>query len=294
MKDYGPSPGFGQITHWLNSEPLSLDQLRGKVVLIDFWTYSCINCIRTLPYVTNWYDTYKDQGLVVVGVHTPEFAFEKNITNVQKAIAQFNIHYPVAQDNDYGTWKNYQNHYWPAEYLIDKNGNIVYTHFGEGNYDVTENTIRQLLGLETAKIDESEMPFDEIQSPEMYFGTSRLKNLTGSQTPSNKPADYSISSDMKLNEFALEGQWQFFPENTVLVSGPGKIRLKFHAGKIHLVAASPRETALQIIVDGKKQSNVLVKNAQLYTLFDSPDYTDHVIEIIINEEGFEAFTFTFG
>jgi len=144
-RDYGAAPEFTGINNWLNSAPLTQKQLRGKVVLVDFWTYDCINCIRTLPYVKSWHEKYKDQGLVVVGVHTPEYPFERKTENVAAAIKRFGITYPVAQDNQYGTWRAYSNQYWPAAYLIDKQGRIVYTHFGEGNYDVTEAKIRELL-----------------------------------------------------------------------------------------------------------------------------------------------------
>ena len=139
------APAFTGIAKWHNSAPLSMEQLRGKVVLVDFWTYTCINCIRTLPYVRTWYDKYKDQGLVVVGVHTPEYPVERSSANVAAALKRFDIRYPVAQDNSYATWEAYGNQYWPATYLIDKQGKIVYTHFGEGQYDVTEATIRKLL-----------------------------------------------------------------------------------------------------------------------------------------------------
>lgn len=183
LQNYGPAPEFSGISKWLNSDPLTMAQLRGKVVLVDFWTYSCINCIRTLPYVTKWYDTYRDKGLVVVGVHTPEFAFEKVTDNVADAIKRFNIHYPVAQDNEYGTWNNYNNQYWPAEYLIDQNGNIVYTHFGEGNYDHTENAIRKLLGLDGSMAEDNGQDLSRVQSPEMYFGTNRLEYLSSAQQP---------------------------------------------------------------------------------------------------------------
>ena len=146
LSEGGPAPEFAGIAQWLNAPaPLSLQALRGKVVLVDFWTYSCINCVRTLPHLTAWYERYKNDGLVIVGVHTPEFAFERETQNVQNAIKQFNITYPVAQDNDYQTWKNYQNHYWPAEYLIDAKGHIRRTHFGEGGYDHMEEAIRALL-----------------------------------------------------------------------------------------------------------------------------------------------------
>lgn len=144
-RNLGPAPEFKGISTWLNSEPLTMAGLKGKVVLIDFWTYDCINCIRTLPYVTKWYDTYKDKGLVVVGVHTPEYAFERKTANVKQAIGRFKINYPVAQDNRYDTWSAYNNMYWPAVYLINKKGNIVYTHFGEGDYAETEAQIRRLL-----------------------------------------------------------------------------------------------------------------------------------------------------
>jgi thiol-disulfide isomerase/thioredoxin len=139
------APNFANIEKWHNSAPLSMEQLRGKVVLVDFWTYTCINCIRTLPYVRSWYDKYKDQGLVVVGVHTPEYPVERSSANVAAALKRFDIRYPVAQDNRYATWEAYNNQYWPATYLIDKQGKVVYTHFGEGQYDVTEATIRKLL-----------------------------------------------------------------------------------------------------------------------------------------------------
>jgi len=144
-RDLGAAPEFSGINNWLNSQPLTQQSLRGKVVLVDFWTFDCINCVRTLPYVKSWYEKYKDQGLVVVGVHTPEYPFERKTENVAAAIKRFGITYPVAQDNAYSTWRAYDNQYWPAAYLIDKKGRIVYTHFGEGNYDVTEQKIRELL-----------------------------------------------------------------------------------------------------------------------------------------------------
>ncbi len=295
LDNYGPAPEFSGINKWLNSDPLTIQQLRGKTVLVDFWTYSCINCIRTLPYVTKWYDTYKDQGFVVVGVHTPEFAFEKVTGNVQTAIKRFKINYPVAQDNDYATWNNYNNQYWPAKYLIDKNGNIVYTHFGEGKYDVTENAIRQLLELDTTVGADTIRPLQgQVGSPEMYFGTARLEFLSADQKPSLAPAPFTLPANLKLNTFALEGEWQFFPDKIVLTKGPGKIKLHFSAGKLHIVAESPQPVALKITVDGRPQPDAIVNISQLYTLFDSNDYSDHTIEIEIPETGFEAFAFTFG
>ncbi|RZT29035.1 thioredoxin family protein [Cupriavidus agavae] len=154
--DQGAAPEFAGITHWLNSPPLTMQQLKGKVVLVDFWTYACGNCVNTLPYVTKWYDKYKDQGLVVVGVHTPEFPFEKSTANVQAALKEYGIRYPVAQDNNYATWSAYHNQYWPALYLVDANGRIVYQHYGEGSYGDTEAAIRKLLAERNAgKTDKS-------------------------------------------------------------------------------------------------------------------------------------------
>lgn len=175
----GSAPDFVDITHWLNTDkPLTMKDLRGKVVLVDFWTYTCINCIRTLPHVTAWYDKYHNKGFTVIGVHTPEFEFEKNTGNVQDAIKRYNIHYPVAQDNNYSTWNNYNNQYWPAEYLIDANGNIRHTHFGEGEYNQTEQYIQDLLDEagKTVTASVTQLPDQTPQgliSPETYVGTGR-------------------------------------------------------------------------------------------------------------------------
>ncbi len=294
LSDYGKAPNFKAGDNWLNSQPLTIDDLKGKVVLVDFWTYSCINCIRTLPYVTKWYDTYKDKGLVVVGVHTPEFTFEKDTNNVKNAISQFGIHYPVVQDNDYAIWDSYNNEYWPAEYLINQKGEIVEEHFGEGNYDKTENDIRYLLGMNTTTIKINPDNLKNIGSPEMYFGTDRLQNLTPDQTPSLTPKNYTISQNLALNNFSLGGNWQFSGKNIQLIGSNGQINLKFHSGKLYIVASSQTPATLTVTVDGKKQPDVIVGASKLYTLFNSEDYNDHIIEININQPGFEAFTFTFG
>jgi thiol-disulfide isomerase/thioredoxin len=295
LPDYGSAPEFKGITNWLNSGPLTIAGLKGKVVLIDFWTYSCINCIRTMPYVTKWYDTYKDQGLVIIGVHTPEFAFEKDASNVADAIKRFNIHYPVAQDNDYGTWNAYGNQYWPAEYLIDKTGHIVYTHFGEGEYDQTENAIRELLGLNSTAKPDNGQDLSQVASPEMYFGTDREHNLTGQQSPSSVPQNYTSPSQLNLNEFSLDGNWQFAADKATLVKGSGKIKLHFSSGRVYFVAESiGQPTTLHITVDGQIQPDVTVGASELYTLFNSNNYKDHQLEIDIPTGGLDAFTFTFG
>ena len=297
FQNYGKAPEFTGIANWLNSAPLTMASLKGKVVLVDFWTYSCINCIRTLPYTTQWYNTYKDKGLVVVGVHTPEFPFEKITSNVQDAINRFGIKYPVAQDNDYGTWNAYNNQYWPAEYLIDQNGNIVYEHFGEGEYDHTEDAIRQLLGIDQAVAPENGQDLSGVKSPEMYFGTDRDQYLTSDQQTSTSPKNYSLPANLNLNNFALAGNWQFSNDNATLVSGGGQIKLHFSSGKLYMVAAAEdptRPITIKITVDGKAQPDVTVAGSQLYTLFDSTDYADHTVEIDIPSAGFQAFTFTFG
>lgn len=291
FKNLGPAPEFTNIENWINSNPLTMESLKGKVVLIDFWTYSCINCIRTLPYVTKWYDTYKDQGFVVVGVHTPEFAFEKDTQNVKTAMDRFGINYPVAQDNSYGTWQAYSNQYWPAEYLIDQTGNIVYTHFGEGNYDHTENAIRQLLGLNGGS-DIQNPKMGKVKSPEMYFGTNRLEYLSSKQTASLEAKKYILPETLSLNSFALGGTWQFFDEKIKCIKDC-ILQLKFSSGKIFMVASSENKTKLKITVDNKQQNPVEVNISQLYPLFESNDYLEHNI-IIEAEPGLEAFTFTFG
>ena len=294
LGDYGQAPDFKKGDTWLNSQPLTLADLKGKVVLVDFWTYSCINCIRTLPYVTKWYDTYKNDGFVIVGVHTPEFTFEHDTNNVKNAISQFGIYYPVVQDNDYGIWTSYNNEYWPADYLINQKGEIVEEHFGEGNYDKTENDIRYLLGLNTTSIKASSDNLSQIQSPEMYFGTDRLANLTPDQAPSSTPKNYTLSQNLSLNNFSFGGQWQFSGPNVQLIGNSGQINLKFHSGKLYMVAASQKPATLTITVDGKQQPSITVQASKLYTLFDSNDYSDHTIQININQPGFQAFTFTFG
>lgn len=292
----GAAPEFTDIATWLNSDPLTLQDLKGKVVLIDFWTYSCINCIRTLPYVTSWYETYKDQGLVVVGVHTPEFAFEKDTDNVKRAIAQHNINYPVAQDNDYGTWLAYANRYWPAHYLIDQEGKVRYTHFGEGQYEETEGAIRALLGTATttAAPTPEQSNSSNIRSPEMYFGQERLKNLHPEQKASTKETPYTLPKNMLPNSFALEGTWVFDDEKATLKSNTGKVRLYFAGNEVNLVAKASPESHLTSLVQDQEVSQVDVTRPNLYNVFKSDMSGEYIIDIFIENQGFELYTFTFG
>jgi thiol-disulfide isomerase/thioredoxin len=294
LENLGQAPEFTGISKWLNSEPLTLANLKGKVVLVDFWTYSCINCIRTLPYVTKWYDTYKDQGFVVVGVHTPEFAFEKVTDNVQTAMKRFGINYPVAQDNDYKTWNAYKNQFWPAHYLIDQNGTIVYTHFGEGNYEETEAAIRQLLKTDKAMADTPAEAVNKAQTPEIYFGTSRLEAFGNDERAVNAEQLYAFPKSLKTNQFALEGSWQFDAEKATLVRGLGKIRLNFNAKNAFFVAQSPRPVTVKVYIDGQFTKALVIKDSQLYTLFEGSDSGKHQLELEIPQGGLEAFTFTFG
>ncbi|MDQ7997960.1 MAG: thioredoxin family protein [Luteibacter sp.] len=292
------APEFAGIANWQNSRPLTMKSLRGKVVLIDFWAYSCINCLRTLPHVTRWYDQYKDKGLVIVGVHSPEFAFEKQDGNVRDAIAKYNIKYPVAQDNDLETWDAWDNQYWPAEYLVDQRGNVIAHHFGEGNYAEMENAIRTLLGLPrleaTAEADKDAPDFTQLGSPEMYFGSDRAKNNASPGGDSAGTRDFTAPSRLELNQFALIGKWEIGRQNATLVGANGEIRLHFKAKKVHMVASANDAVTLEIAVDGKPMAPVTVQKSQLYTLFDGDGYKDHVLTIKIPKGGFHAFTFTFG
>jgi thiol-disulfide isomerase/thioredoxin len=288
------APEFAGVDNWLNSSPLTMKELRGKVVLIDFWTYSCINCLRTLPYVNKWYDTYKDKGFVVIGIHTPEFAFERVTKNVQTAIQRFGIKYPVAQDNEYKMWQAYDNHYWPADFLVDQKGKIVSVHFGEGDYDKTEDEIRKLLAMNSPVAEDNGPDLSKIGSPEMYFGTLRLEDLASPEEPSHANEAYSAPKNLPLNKFALVGDWTIGPEYATLVKDGGAVHLHFESGKVHMVASSTAPVTVSITVDGKAEPPVTIQGSQLYTLFDSTDYGEHELELDIPKAGLNAYTFTFG
>jgi thiol-disulfide isomerase/thioredoxin len=294
LSDHRPAPELTGISAWLNSPPLTVASLKGKVVLIQFWTYSCINCLRTLPYVTRWYEKYKDKGFIVIGVHTPEFAFEKQTGNVETAIKRFGITYPVALDNQYGTWNAFQNQYWPAEYLIDKSGKIVATQFGEGNYQQMDDAIARLVGdsLPDAKTDDPDL--SAIGSPEMYFGTEKNGGaIVNSQNSRAGERFYTAPDDMPLDQFALSGIWKLSKDNATSSADGGEIFLRFRAPKVNLVAGSPSPQTLIITVDGKPQPPVTVQGSQLYSLF-SGNGGDHVLRLTSPKAGLDAFAFTFG
>ncbi len=317
----GPAPSLDGAVTWLNSPPLTSTELRGKVVLVDFWTYSCINCIRTIPYVRAWAEKYKDQGLVVIGVHAPEFAFEKNVDNVKKAIADFQIGYPVAIDNNYTIWRAFENNYWPAHYLIDAKGQVRYQHFGEGNYRQTEQAIQDLLReagsdmaqsgpvVPDAKGAEASPDLGHIRSGETYVG---YKQATGFVSPervkADAAADYSVANP-GLNQWGLAGSWTVGAEQASLDKAGGGISYRFSARDLHLVLGpSPdgKPIRFQVTVDGKAPGadhgsdidaagNGTVTATKLYQLVrQSGDVTARNFEIRFLDPGVQAYAFTFG
>ncbi len=231
---------------------------------------------------------------MVVGVHTPEFGFERVTANVQRATGRFGIRYPVAQDNAMATWRAYSNQYWPAEYLVDRNGHVVLKHFGEGRYDETENAIRSLLAAGAPVPRDDGVDRSKIGTPEMYFGVARVEMLASPERPREGEATYSSPSPLPADHFALVGTWKLAAENAMLARDGGAVNLAFQSGKVFMVASSERPVTVGIVVDGQPQPPVTVQESRLYTLFDSGDYGRHVMTLSILKAGFEAFTFTFG
>jgi cytochrome c biogenesis protein CcdA/thiol-disulfide isomerase/thioredoxin len=310
-----PEPKIESISKWINSPPLNLEELKkqGKVVLIDFWTYSCINCVRTLPYIKDWYEKYHDKGLVIIGMHSPEFEFEKNPQNVENAVKDDGIKYPVALDNELITWRNFDNHYWPAHYLIDKNGQVVYTHFGEGNYDVTENNIRYLLGLgpmeKESKLKlEAPSPVSSLQSPETYLGYHRAEGFSSPEKiKEDDTVTFTFPQQLALHHWALSGPWKIQGEGIIAEKAGAALRYRFRAKQVYLVMApaSPEQPqTVKVLFNGKpieefagkdvKQSQVFVNKSTLYELVSFKELTEGVIEIQVEAPGLQAFAFTFG
>src|SRR5438093_715041 len=263
----GELPSLGGATEWLNSQPLTATGLRGKVVLIDVWTYTCINWLRSLPYVRAWADKYKNQGLVVIGVHAPEFAFEKNIDNVRRAAKDMRVDYPIAIDNDYAIWRALKNEYWPALYFVDAQGRIRHHHFGEGEYEQSERIIQQLLaeagnsgiGHDLVSVDPrgAEAPADwsNLKSPENYVGYDRTENFASpGGAVLDKPRVYAAPARLKLNGWALSGDWTIRKPSTVLNKPNGRIAYRFHARDLHLVmgpAVPGTPVRFRVLIDGK-------------------------------------------
>ena len=289
------APGFIGLTNWLNTpggKPLTIAGLHGKVVLIDFWTYSCINCLRTLPHLKAWDARYRKDGLVIVGVHTPEFAFEHVASNVRTAVDKLGIRYPVAQDNEYGTWTAYHNQYWPAEYLIDRDGRVRHTHFGEGNYAESEQQIRTYLGRDvkqplTNVADETP---DHPMTPESYLGYQRLDRFAGALKP-DRWALYSFPKRLDYDQLAYSGSWRVASER--ITAGPfARLRLNFAAQKIHLVLGG--KGTVGVLVDGKRIARTKVSGEpRLYTLASFPREQAGLLELQFTP-GIQAYAFTFG
>jgi thiol-disulfide isomerase/thioredoxin len=318
----GELPSLGGATGWLNSQPLTAAGLRGKVVLIDVWTYTCINWLRTLPYVRAWAEKYKDRGLVVIGVHAPEFAFEKNIDNVRRAAKDMKVNYPIAIDNNYAIWRALKNEYWPALYFVDARGHIRHHHFGEGEYEQSERIIQQLLteagiggiGHELVSVDargaEAAADWGSLKSPENYVGYERTENFA---SPGGAVLDkrrvYAVPAQLRLNQWALSGDWTVGKQATVLNKANGRIAYRFHARDLHLVmgpAARGTSVRFRVLIDGKPpgaahgididdQGNGTVDEQRLYQLIRQPKpIADRQFEIEFLDSGVEAFAFTFG
>ena len=309
LSDLGPAPEFTGIDHWLNSKPLTLADLRGKVVLVDFWTYSCINCIRTLPYVEGWYQKYASDGLVIVGVHSPEFAFEHDTGNVSAAIARFGITYPVAQDNEFATWGAYSNQYWPADYLIDATGHIRAEHFGEGDYDGTEADIRALLeeAGKSALPSQTAAPAGAAmagsQSPETYLGSARQSGFAGTY-PGDGTHTLQLPSKLDLNSWGLDGTWGVAPQYITATQAGDKLEFSFEARDVYLVMSAASPVTAHVTISGagtasgtedvSASGELTVSSARLYHLVHLPASGKATLTITFDAPGAQAFAFTFG
>jgi thiol-disulfide isomerase/thioredoxin len=315
----GTLPPLSGAVTWLNSQPLDAKALKGKVVLVDFWTYSCINCLRSLPYVRAWAEKYRDQGLVVIGVHTPEFAFERDTANVRKALGDLGITYPVAVDNNYAIWRAFDNHYWPAHYFIDAQGRIRHHHFGEGDYAGSERIIQRLLAEAhpgftasgTVKVEgagvEAAAAAQDVRSPETYIGYARGERFASGNVSEDKLKSYSFGT-LALNDWGLSGNWTVGPQSAALANAGGRIAYRFHARDLHLVLGTTngRPVRYRVTIDGKQPADNhgsdvnaagegIVTDVRLYQLVrQGGPVADHVFEIEFLDPGVQAFSFTFG
>lgn len=297
-------PDFRGITKWWNTaggEALTPERLNGKVVLVDFWTYSCINCIRTYPFLRAMHEKYADDGLVIVGVHTPEFAFEKNPANVEREIRKNDLRYPIALDPDYATWNAYANRYWPAEYFFDRQGRLRRAHFGEGEYDESEAAIRALLA-ETAPMPTDPMgspvavpDFSKIVTRETYFGLSRGDAFMGTPGPDGKRVGYTAAATTEPDAWTAGGTWIFRPEYAQADSAGAVFRFSVRANKLHLVleSADGTDKNVEVFVDGKKMKDIVVNLSQLYDIAEFPDAGRHTVELRIEDPGVRFYAATF-
>jgi thiol-disulfide isomerase/thioredoxin len=317
----GEMPSLSGATGWLNSKPLTTAGLRGKVVLIDFWTYSCINWRRTLPFVRTWAEKYKDHGLVTIGAHTPEFGFEKNIDNVRWAVKNMDVDHPVAMDSDYGLWRAFKNEYWPALYFVDTRGRIRHHQFGEGEYEQSEKFIQRLLAetgaqgfsRELVSVESRGMEvaadWSDLRSPENYVGFERTENFASPGAVLGKRRVYTAPAQLQLNQWALAGEWTVEKQSIVLAKAGGRIANQFHARDLHLVmgpAARGTSVRFRVHLDGEapgvahgvdvdEKGNGTVTEQRMYQLIRQPkSIVDRRFEIEFLDPGAEAFSFTFG
>jgi thiol-disulfide isomerase/thioredoxin len=283
---------------WLNSEPLTAEALRGKVVLVDFWTYSCVNWLRTLPYVRAWSERYRDRGLVVVGAHAPEFSFEHDLANVRRAVADLDVTYPVVIDNDFAIWRSFGNHYWPAVYLVDQEGRVRFTHFGEEAYAETERAIQKLLGVdeELVRVDAGGLAeaadWDRLQSPETYVGYERGERRV------------AAAAGLVLNQWTLEGDWSVDDESAVLEAAPGSISYRFEGRDLNLVlGGGPAQFTVRIDgeppgddhgLDADAAGEGAVSEPRMYQLVRQSAARQRTVEVEFREAGATAYVFTFG
>lgn len=309
------APEFAGLTNWINSDPLTLASLKGKVVLVDFWTYSCINCIRTQPYLKQWYSTYKDSGFVIVGVHAPEFSFERDPTNVANAVKKAGITYPVALDNNYSTWNAYNNQYWPASYLIDKDGNIRRVEQGEGGYKETEQAIRQLLAANSGTVpaasnvssESDDVPITNAQTPETYLGTNRASDYEGSPALSVGATDFTAASPIStVNDWTLSGTWDIESDG-ITAKKDSVITIRFAAKDLYFVTANNvDDTSVGVVLNGQpisgtgsagddvSDSSITVNQARLYHAVKFSSFQkDGTLELHV-PAGVQINTFTFG
>lgn len=318
-KGFKKAPELEGIAGYINTNSDELkEKIKGKVVLYDIWTYSCINCQRTLPYIVAWNEKYADKGLVIIGIHSPEFEFEKDIKNVESAVQKFGITYPVVLDNDMTIWRAFDNHYWPRKYLADDEGYIRYDHIGEGNYDETEKAIQKLLeersrklGLDVAysqPLVDIKEEHPESATPEIYFGYNYATGRNQFGNPEGfgpeKDIKYAIPEKLHQDNFYLDGIWKNLADRMVLSSNTGKIILPYTAKQVNIVASG--KSNLTIFLDGKpldksmygadvnQDGKVITSNSRLYNIVKDSQASSHVLEIDVNSPGFEIYTFTFG
>jgi hypothetical protein len=318
----GELPPLGGATGWLNSPPLTPAELRGNVVVINFCTYTCINWLRQLPYVRAWADRYKDQGLVTIGAHTPEFSFEHDVDNVRRAVQEMRVEYPIAIDSDYAIWQAFDNAYWPALYFVDAQGHIRHHHFGEGAYEESEMVIQRLLteagqsgaGPDLLSVDasgiEAAADWGSLKSPENYVGYDRTENFASSEgAVPNEGRVYTAPEELRLNHWALSGDWTIGREATRLNEAVGSIAYRFHARDLHLVmgpAAEGASVGFRVLIDGQppgaahggdvdEEGKGSVTEQRTYQLIRQPGpVADRTFEIEFLDTGVEAFAFTFG